>query len=87
MHHDQAVAVLYGIAEVMSDHNGGHFLLFHDLVGEFHDDLRGLGIQRCGMLIQDQEINRCHGRHEQCQRLSLSSGEGTDLHTHLILQT
>ena len=33
MHHDQAVAVLYGIAEVMSDHNGGHFLLFHDLVG------------------------------------------------------
>ena len=26
-----------------------------------------------GGLIQDQEINRCHSRHEQCQRLSLSS--------------
>ena len=62
-------------------------LSLYDLIGELHDDLRSLGIQRSGMLIQNEEINRCHGSHEQRQCLSLSSGEEADLHTHLIFQS
>ena len=87
VHHDQAVTIFHGIAQIVGDHNSGHFLLLYDLIGELHDDLRSLGIQRSGMLIQNEKINRCHGSHEQRQCQSLSSGEGADLHTHLIFQS
>ena len=65
VHHDQAVTVFHGLAQIVGDHNSGHFLLLYDLIGELHDDLRSLGIQCCGMLIQDQEIQRCHRGHQK----------------------
>ena len=38
------------------------------------------------MLVQDEELQRGHGGHQQGHRLALAPGEGPHLHVQLILQ-
>ena len=64
VHHEDPVAVLHSVAEVVGDHDGGELLLPHHLVGEGHNDLGGLGIQGGGVFVQDQELQRRHGGHQ-----------------------
>ena len=75
VHHDQAVSVFYGVTQVVCYHDGCHFLFLYDLVGQLHDQICGLRIQCCRMLIQDQKLNGCHGGHQKCQGLALSAGQ------------
>ena len=84
--HEQAVAVLDGVAEVVGDHEGGELFLLHHLAGEDHDGLCRLGVQGGGVLVQDEEVQRRHGRHEQRHGLPLAAGEGAHFHVELILQ-
>ena len=64
MHHDEAVSVFHRITEVVGNHNGRNLLFLHDLVGKLHNKVCGLRIKCCRMLIQNQELNRRHRRHE-----------------------
>ena len=48
---------------------------FHDLSGEGQHLERGLGVQCCRVLVQQQELRLIHGSHEQGQRLSLTAGK------------
>ena len=70
----------------MGYHDGGQPFLLHDLVGELHDPLRGFGVQRRRMLIQDQEVDGRHGGHQKGHGLPLAAGKASHLYLQLILQ-
>ena len=52
--HDEAVAVLDGVAHVVRDHQRGELTLAHDAVGQLHDLGGGLRIERGGVLVEQQ---------------------------------
>ena len=52
MHHQQTVAVFYGVTQVMSHHDGREMLLFYHLIRQLHNDVCGFRIQCCRVLIQ-----------------------------------
>ena len=56
VHHDQAVAILNGILHVVGDHHGGEMVFLHDFGREGQHLERGLGVQRSGVLVQQQEL-------------------------------
>ena len=70
MHHQDTVPIFQCIAQVVRYHNRRHFLFPDDLIRQLHDNFRCSGIQCRRMLIQNQEINRCHRRHQQRQYLT-----------------
>ena len=87
MHHQQAVAVLHGIAQVVGDHDGGQLFLLHHPACQLHDGLRRLGVQGSGVLIQDQKLDRSHGGHEKGHGLPLASREDPHLYMELVFQS
>ena len=87
MHHQQAVAVFDGIAQVMRDHDRCQLLFADDPARQFHDDFGRLGIKRRRVFIQNQELDGGHGAHQQRHGLTLAAGEIADRNAHLILQT
>ena len=86
MHHQDTVPIFQCIAQVVRYHNRRHFLFPDDLIRQLHDNFRCSRIQCRRMLIQNQEINRCHRRHQKRQYLTLSAGKGTDLCFQLVFQ-
>ena len=70
----------------MGDHHRRDLLLLDDLHRDVHHLLRRRGIQRGGMLIQQEHLRLGDGSHQQRQRLTLSAGEEADLHLHPVLQ-
>ena len=87
VHHQETVAVLDCEAEIVGDHDRCQVFLRNDLSCEFHDDVGGLRVEGCSVLIEDQKFDRGHRGHQKCHRLALAAGENADLHTHLILKT
>ena len=85
-HHEDAVAVLHGVAQIVGHHHGGEMLFPDDLVGQLHDDLGGLGVQGRRVFVQDQKLEGRHGGHQQRHGLPLAAGEGAHFHVQLILQ-
>ena len=79
VHHDQTVAMADGIIHVMGDHQGCELALVHHLICNIQHLSRCFGVQRGGMLIQQQELRLLHRRHNQCDRLALTAGEQPDL--------
>ena len=86
MHHDEAVAVGDGVLHVVGDHHGHQVVLLDDLPGELEHLCGGAGIQRGGVLVQQQELGLLERGHQQGQRLTLSAGEQAHLGGHAILQ-
>ena len=86
VHHDEAVAVLDGILHIVGDHHGGQMVFFHDLGRKGQHLERGLGVQRGGVLVQQQELGLVHGGHQQGQSLTLAAGKQTHAGGKAILQ-
>ena len=76
-----------GVAHIVGDHQRGQVVLPDQAVRDIHDPLGRLGIQRRGMLVQQQQLGLLQGGHQQRQRLTLSAGEGAHLGGQAILQT
>ena len=79
MEHDKAAAVLNGVPHVVGDHQRGQPLLCNDPIRQLHDLGGGFGIQRGGVLVQQQQLGTFQRRHQQRQRLTLTAGQGADL--------
>ena len=65
MHHDDTRAVFDRIAKIVGNHDGCELLFTHNLIRQTHIDLGSLRIQCSRVLIQDQEIQRCHRGHQK----------------------
>ena len=76
-----------GVAHIVGDHQRGQVVLPDQAVGDVHDPLGRLGIQRRGVLVQQQQLGLLQGGHQQRQRLTLSAGEGAYLGGQAVLQT
>ena len=46
----------------------------------------GLGVQRGGVLVQQQQLGLLERGHQQGQRLTLAAGQQADLGSHALLQ-
>lgn len=86
VHHDDAVAEMDRLLHRMGDHQSGQFVALDDFMGEPNDLVSALGIKRCRMLVQQQEVGLEPGSHEQRERLALSAGEAADGVVDAVLQ-
>ena len=86
MHHDQAAAVLQGVAQVVGDHDGGQLPLAHHAVGHLHDHIGGVGVKGGGVLVQDQEIRGAQAAHGHRQGLALAAGQAAGPGVHHVFQ-
>ena len=59
---------------------------FHDPLGGIQHLGSGLGVQRCGMLIQQKQLGLLQRGHQQGQSLALSTGEQANLCGKAVLQ-
>ena len=75
-----------GVLHVVGHHQGGEAAFFHKAVGKRQYLGGGFGIQRRGMLIQQQQPGALHGRHQQGKRLPLPAGKQADLGGKTLLQ-
>ena len=87
IHHNQTVAVLDGILHVMRYHQCGEIVACDDLFGDLQHFICGFRIERCGMLVEQQQIRLAQGGHQQGQRLTLTAGQQTNLTGHAVLQS
>ena len=55
MHHQQAVAVLHGVTQIVGNHDGGEMFLFYHLVGQFPQGFRG------DLLVRHGDIGFMYG--------------------------
>ena len=86
MHHEKPVAVFHRIAQIVRHHNRSQMFFTYDLIRQYRDFSVVFGSSAAVCSSRIREINRCHGRHEECQRLPLSAGKRSDLNIHLIPQ-
>ena len=70
----------------MRNHQAGDVPLGDDAFGQLQNLIRRDGIERGGVLVEQQELRRDHRGHQQCERLSLSTGEQADRGFHPVLQ-
>ena len=85
-HHDQMVPEGERVLHVVRHHQRRQALALHRRGGGPHDDLGGLGIERGGVLVEQQELRRGQDRHQQRQRLPLAAGQKLDLLAHPALE-
>ena len=78
VHHDQAVAEAQGVAHVVGDHQGGELLFADDGLGQSEHFLGSLGVEGCGVLVEQQQLWLGHRGHQEGQGLALAAGEQAD---------
>ncbi len=86
VHHDQTVAVADRVAHVVGDHQRGQMLLGHDAVRQLQHLRGGGGVERGGVLVEQQQLGPAQRGHQQRQRLALTAGEQPDLDGQTLLQ-
>jgi hypothetical protein len=70
---------------VVRDHQAADISLGNDFFRECQHLIGCAGVERGGMLIQEQKLRRYDRRHQKRQRLALSSGEKPDRIFHAVL--
>ena len=70
----------------MGDHHGGETVFLHDAVGKLQHLCRRRGVERGGVLVEQQQPRLLERRHQQRYRLPLSAGEQADLRCQPVLQ-
>ena len=70
----------------MGDHQAGDLLFRHDALGQFQHLFGGGGVERGGVLIEQEKFRSDEGRHQQRQRLALSAGEQAHRLLHPVFQ-
>ena len=86
VHHDQAVAKADRVVHVVGHHERGELTLADDLLRELEDLRSRLGVQRGGVLVEQQHARVGERCHEQGERLALTAGQQADLCLHARLQ-
>src|SRR5437899_5349075 len=86
VHHDEAVAERGGLLHRVGDHESGEAVALHDLVGEGDDLVGALGIERGGVLVEEEQAGFAPGRHEECERLTLAAREAADGVVEAVLE-
>ena len=71
----------------MRYHQCGEIVACDNLFGDLQHLICGFRIERCGMLVEQQQIRLAQGGHQQGQRLTLTAGQQTNLTGHAILQS
>ena len=71
---------------IVRDHEAGDAALRHDAAREREHLIGRDGVERGGVLVEQQQLGRDHGGHEQRQRLALAAGEQADGRVHAVLQ-
>ena len=56
IHHNEAIAVLYRVAHIMRDHKCCKVISIYDILGNFKHFFRGLGVESCRVLVEEQEL-------------------------------
>ena len=75
-----------GVFHVVGDHHGGELVFAHDAVRELEHLGRRRGVERRGVLVEQEQLRLLQGGHEQRQRLALAAGEQADLRRHAVLK-
>ena len=75
-----------GVFHVVGDHHGGQLVFAHDAVRQLEHLGRRRGVERRGVLVEQQQLRLLQGGHQQRQRLTLTAGEQADLRRHAILK-
>ncbi len=70
----------------MGDHQAGDLLFGHDALGQLQHLFGGGGVQRGGVLVQQEELRGDEGRHQQGQRLTLAAGEQAHRLLHPVFE-
>ena len=71
----------------MGNHQTGDAVIGHNLPGQSQHLIRCSRVKCGGVLVQQKELRRDHGGHEQGQRLPLAAGEQAYGTAHPILQS
>ena len=71
---------------IVRDHEAGDAALGDDAAREREHLVGRHGVERRRVLIEQQQLGRDHGGHEQRQRLALAAGEQTDGRVHALLE-
>ena len=87
IHHNEAVAVADGVGHVVRDHQRGQLAVADDLVRDLQDLCRRRGVERSGVLVEQEQLRRLKRRHQQRQCLPLAAGEQTDLCSHPVFES
>src|SRR5699024_8161705 len=74
-HHHEPVAQRDRLLHIVGDHEGGEPLARDDLVRQVTHERRPLGVERRGVLIEQEDLGVREARHEQRERLALAAGE------------
>ena len=75
-----------GVLHVVGDHHSGELVFAHDAVRQLEHLGRRRGVERRGVLVEQQQLRLLQGGHEQRQRLALAAGEQADLRRHAVLK-
>ena len=71
----------------MCDHQRGQIIAVDDHIGRLQHLRRSLWIKSGCVLIEEQELRLLQGCHEQCECLSLTTGQKSYLRCHTVFQT
>ena len=86
IHHERARAEFERLVHIVRDHEAGDAALGHDAAREREHLVGRDGVERGRVLVEQQQLGRDHGGHEQRQRLTLAAGEQADGRVHAVLQ-
>ena len=71
---------------IVGHHQAGDLFLGHDALGQRQHLFGGGGVQRGGVLVQQQQLGGDKGSHKQGKRLPLTAGEQPHRLLHAVLQ-
>ena len=73
--HHEPIPMAEGLIEAVGHHQGGGTELADQPIGECHHGGFSPGIQRSGVLVEQQQIRRTQRGHDQAQALALPAGQ------------
>ena len=74
------------VLHVVRDHERGQIVARDDFLGNLKHLVRRLGVERRGVLVQQQKVGLLQRRHQKRQRLTLAAGQQADLAGHAVLE-
>ena len=86
VHHDQPVAVGNGVFHVVGDHERRQTVFLDDLVRQLQNLCCRRRVERCGVLVKQQQLRLLQRRHQKRQCLPLTAGQKPDLVGHALFQ-
>ena len=77
MHHDRAIPQLQRLLHTVRHHHRCERVLAHNLARDVDDLVGSAGIERSGVLVEQQQLRASQCRHQQRDGLSLTAGQSS----------